>query len=149
MTFASGSWQTFPKRSACWAPCPSPSANDQMRSSVADDRRNQRHRRRTLAGSSALLAGLLMSSSTGGVGATPQVVLSQAEVAPVDVDTSAVGTVIGSNPSVSGDGRFVVFQGAPLSPDDARTSTIFLTDRESGETTELSSVPAALRSGVR
>ncbi len=114
---------------------------------MADDRRNQRHRRRTLAGSSALLAGLLMSSSTGGVGATPQVVLSQAEVAPVDVDTSAVGTVIGSNPSVSGDGRFVVFQGAPLSPDDARTSTIFLTDRESGETTELSSVPAALRSG--
>ena len=88
-----------------------------------------------------------MSSSTGGVGASPQFVLSQAEVAPVDVDTAAVGTAIGAHPSVSGDGRYVVFQGAPLSPDDARTSTIFFTDRESGATTELSPVPEGLRAG--
>ena len=120
---------------------------DQMRSNVADDRRRERNRRRTLAGSAALLAGVLMSSSTGGVGASPQFVLAQAEVAPVDVDTAAVGTAIGANPSVSGDGRYVVFQGAPLSPDDERTSTIFLTDRESGATTELSPVPEGLRAG--
>jgi hypothetical protein len=118
-----------------------------MRSNVADDRRSERNRRRTLAGSAALLAGLLMSSSTGGVGASPQFVLTQAESAVADVDTAAVGTAIGANPSVSGDGRYVVFQGAPLSPEDQRTSTIFLTDRDTGETTELSPVPEALRSG--
>ena len=114
---------------------------------MADDRRKGRNRRRTLAGSAALLAGLLMSSSTGGVGAAPQFVLSQAEIAPVDVDTAAVGNAIGANPSVSGDGRYVVFQGVPPSPDDSRASTIFLTDRESGATTELSPVPEGLRAG--
>jgi hypothetical protein len=121
--------------------------NNQMRSNVADDRRRERSRRRTLAGSTALLAGLLMSSSTGGVGATPQFVLSQVELAPVDVDTAAVGSAVGAHPSVSGDGRYVVFQGASLSPDDGRTSTIFFTDRESGATTELSPVPDGLRAG--
>ena len=114
---------------------------------MADDRRIGRNRRRTLTGSTALIAGLLMSSSTGGVGASPQFVLSQAENTAVRVDTSAVGTAIGANPSVSGDGRYVVFQGAPLSPDDQRTSTIFFTDRDTGETTELSTVPQGLRSG--
>jgi hypothetical protein len=121
--------------------------NDHTRSNVADDRRKERNRRWTLAGAAALLAGLLISPSTGGVGATPQIVLSQAEVAPVDVDTAAVGSVIGANPSVSGDGRYVVFQGAPLSPDDGRISTIFFTDRESGATTELSPIPDGLRAG--
>ena len=114
---------------------------------MADDRRRERNRRRTLAGSSALLAGLLMTSSTGGVGATPQFVLEQADVAPVEVDTVAVGTALGQQPSVSGDGRHVVFQGAPVSPDDERISTIFLTDRASGVTTELSPVPEGLRAG--
>ena len=114
---------------------------------MADDRRKDRRRRWTLICPVAFLAGLLMFVNTGEVGATPQVLLTQAEATPVDMSTGAVSAGIGAHPSVSGDGRYVAFQGAPPSPDDDRTSTIFFTDRETGETTELSPVPDGLRAG--
>lgn len=109
-----------------------------------------RNRRRTLASSGALLAGLILSTSGVGVGALPSVVMQQAE--PVETDdlnpNSQVGDVVGASPSVSGDGRFVAFHGAPADPvNDSRSTTIYLTDRDTGETIELSPVPGGLRSG--
>ncbi len=105
---------------------------------------------RLVAGAAVLFAGLSLSTSTPNVGARPSVVLAQADELSVERAAMAVGDVVGSHPSVSGDGRFVVFQGAPVVPEgavDDRLSTIFLTDRESGETTELTPVPEGLRSG--
>lgn len=119
---------------------------------MAEDRRNERTKRRTLAGSTALLAGLVLSTSGAGAGALPVVRLAQTEAPLPAVDARPVGDAAGANPTVSGDGRYVVFQGAPIVTDestvaDTRTSTIFLTDRVSSLTTELSPVPDGLRSG--
>ncbi len=115
---------------------------------MVESRRTGRNKRRTLAGSSALLAGLVMSTSGVDVGALPGVALAQAEpVAAIDAHSS-VGDAAGASPSVSGDGRYVVFHGAPATEGDTRTATVYLTDRETGATTELSPVPDALRSGA-
>lgn len=114
---------------------------------MVEPRRNGRNRRRTLAGSSALLAGLVISASGTGVGAEPDVVPAQAEPAAVTDAHTSVGGALGVNPSVSGDGRYVVFHGAPLEDGDDRVATVFLTDRETNVTTELSAVPDGLRSG--
>ena len=110
-------------------------------------RRNGRNRRRTLAGSSALLAGLVMSTSSAGVGALPDVTLSQADPTPAIDAHTTVGDAAGADPSVSGDGRYVVFHGAPAAEGDTRAATVYLTDRDTDVTTELSPVPAALRAG--
>ncbi|MGB3737126.1 MAG: choice-of-anchor D domain-containing protein [Ilumatobacter sp.] len=117
------------------------------RSTVVESRRNGRNKRRTLAGSSALLAGLVMSTGTAGVGALPGVTLSQADPVPVTDAHSSVGDAAGGSPSVSGDGRYVVFHGAPGTDGDTRAATVYLTDRDTAVTTELSPVPAALRAG--
>lgn len=118
---------------------------------VANTRRNQRTKRTTVGGS-IILAAILLSS--GGVGARPSVTLEQAGEIPGDASatsaaSTAVGSVGGRNASVSGDGRFVVFEGAPVAEgsNDERLSTIYLADRETGESTELTPVPAGLRSG--
>lgn len=111
-------------------------------------------RRRRLATASlvALVAGLLLTDSGIGVNAEPRVVLSQFDGEPVVATSALVGTdVVGARPSVSGDGRFVVFQGSStegvgLTDADLRVTT-FLTDRATGDTVELSPVPAGIRSG--
>ncbi len=152
MTFVTNSWQTFRRavgRTGVTTPLCRRMKEKTLnkRSLVVESRRIGRKKRRTLAGSSALLAGLVMSTSGAGVGALPDVQLAQVEpVDVVDAHTS-VGDAAGASPSVSGDGRFVVFHGAPLDEDDTRSATVFLTDRETGITTELSPVPSALRSG--
>src|SRR4249919_3859939 len=51
--------------------------------------------------------------------------------------TVAVESQSGSNPSVSGDGRFVVFAGPPATEGDERTSTVWLRDRSNGGEIEL------------
>ena len=111
-----------------------------------------------------LAAGLLLGSSGGRVDAGPDVRLLQAEPdQAVVTGSSTVGDVAGSAPSVSGDGRYVVFHGAPGAADtvsddtaqddtasdaaDGRTSTVYLTDRETDETTELTVVPDTVRPG--
>ncbi|MGH9132943.1 MAG: hypothetical protein ACRDZZ_03340, partial [Ilumatobacteraceae bacterium] len=53
-------------------------------------------------------------------------------------------TVEGGRPSISGDGRWVVFEGR--APDGSR-ATVYRTDRSTGETIELSHVPEGLRPG--
>jgi hypothetical protein len=57
---------------------------------------------------------------------------------------AALSTTVtdGSRPAVSGDGRFVVFEGTI----DGRR-TVYVTDRQSGSTTELSPVPDGVRGG--
>ena len=147
MTFVTDSWQTFRRAVDISGATTRRVATMKKRSPVVESRRNGRNKRRTLAGSSALLAGLVMSTSSAGVGALPDVVVMQADpVAAIDAHSS-VGDAAGANPSVSGDGRYVVFHGAPGVEGDSRSATVYLTDRETGLTTELSPVPAALRSG--
>ena len=91
---------------------------------MVESRRTGRNKRRTLAGSSALFAGLVMSAGAVDVGALPGVALTQAEpVAATDAHTS-VGDAVGASPSVSGDGRYVVFHGAPAAETDTRTATV-------------------------
>lgn len=110
-------------------------------------------RRRWVAGLSGVLcAGLVMSASGLDASARPAVLLGQ--TAPDDSSiAAAVGTGESSHPSVSGDGRFVVYQGRPGAGDEAaaaadpRTSTVYLADREAGTTVELTGVPEGLRSG--
>ena len=70
-----------------WDIRPALSVHDRTRSIVADDRRKDRRRRWTLICPVAFLAGLLMFVNTGEVGATPQVLLTQAEATPVDMST--------------------------------------------------------------
>lgn len=119
-----------------------------------------------LAASSAVLAAtMLLGAGAGGVGARPSIQLLQADEVDVDdttgvtiaSDSFGVGDIAGAHPSVSGDGRYVVFQGSPrpelddagdiVSEADSRLSTVYLTDRETGETTEISTVPDGLRPG--
>jgi Tol biopolymer transport system component len=51
--------------------------------------------------------------------------------------TVAVESQAGSNPSVSSDGRFVVYAGPPATEGDERTSTVWLRDRSNGGEVEL------------
>jgi len=112
-----------------------------------------RRRRFISVTAAALGAGVLLSASGGGVGARPIVALQQ----PVDEADAGgagpIGEVLGSHASVSGDGRFVVFQGKPpAAPDadsaqDTRETTVYLTDRADETTTELTPVPPGLRPG--
>lgn len=130
------------------------------------DVRERGRSKQVLSASSAVLAAaVLLGSGAGGVGARPTVQLLQAEEseivdassATIASDSFAVGDVAGANPTVSGDGRYVVFQGSPrpeldadgavITEADGRLSTVYLTDRESGDTTEISMVPDGLRAG--
>jgi hypothetical protein len=127
---------------------------EEVRSHVAADRRTKR---RTLAGAATLLIGSVLSSSGSGVEALPQL-FAQIEAPLLSVNARALGDATGAYPTVSGDGRYVVYQGIPTPddeskpaddsiPTDIRSSTIFLTDRTSEATIELSPVPDGLRSG--
>jgi hypothetical protein len=116
---------------------------------VGTKRRNERTKRISTA-CSIVFGGLLLSTSDAGVGAQPRIQFQEAGSLPVGINSTAVGDVGGQFPSVSGDGRYVTFQGAPRVADgatDSRLSTIYLTDRETGVTAEMTPVPAGLRSG--
>jgi hypothetical protein len=104
-------------------------------------------RRRLIAASCLLCAGIILNTSANSVSARPTVVLEQAAPDAPAATAGAVGSGSGSHASVSGDGRFVASQGAPPSDDDPRTTTVYLTDRESGSTEEMTVVPEGLRAG--
>ena len=110
-------------------------------------------RRAVIAAAGVLGAGMILGASSVGVSARPIVVVEQADV---EAEGPIVdGEIVGSHPSISGDGHFVAFQGIPGSADDqteeaiedSRTSTVYLTNRESGLTTEVTPVPEGVRSG--
>ena len=107
-------------------------------------------RRRLAAATGALGAALVMSASAVGVSARPIV-----EQLAVDANRAAVadpiGAAEGSGATISGDGRWVAFVGAPgaeaVATGDSRSTTVYLTDRETDTTTEMTSVPAGQRPG--
>ena len=105
-------------------------------------------RRWLFAASGILGAGMVLSAGAGGVSARP-IVEQLPPPDPTTVVTVAdpVGAGNGANPTISGDGRFVAFQGLPRTDEDARASTIYLTDRETGETAEVTTVPEGQRAG--
>lgn len=110
------------------------------------------------ASATALAAGLILSTGAASVAARPVVILEQVESTPPDASVQPVGDQLGSHASVSGDGKYVVYQGVPEQPVtaegetpevpfDERESTIYLSNREDGSTIELTPVPVGLRSG--
>ena len=108
-------------------------------------------RGRTVGALSAVLcAGLVLS--TGAVDARPIVVVDQVADNAVSPIASG-GQALGQRASVSGDGRFVAYEGLPGAGDaaaaasDSRTSTVYLTDRETGVTAEVTAVPGGQRPG--
>jgi len=94
-------------------------------------------RRRLVAASGLLCAGIILGTSAVSVSARPVVVLEQTAPGATEATAATVGSGAGSHASVSGDGRFVASQGAPATDDDPRTTTVYLTDRESGTTEEM------------
>ncbi|NND75295.1 MAG: choice-of-anchor D domain-containing protein [Ilumatobacter sp.] len=107
-------------------------------------------------------AGLILSASAIDVSARPLVQLQTPESAPPGATAAPVGDVLGSYASISGDGKLVVYQGLPPVPSvgpvdeqsdaedertDPRNTTIYLSNREDGNTVELTPVPSGLRHG--
>lgn len=103
---------------------------------------------------------MILSTGAASVLARPIVILEQVEPAPPSASAQPVGEQLGSHASISGDGKYVVYQGVPEqpvpvegsdelpeSPVDERESTIYLSNREDGSTIELTPVPDGLRSG--
>ncbi|MCU1389944.1 MAG: hypothetical protein JWL72_3282, partial [Ilumatobacteraceae bacterium] len=68
-----------------------------------------------------------------------------ARVIATTVPFSLVSPAVGSDPTVSANGQFVVFTAAP-GADDGRTSSVWLKDESTGDLTELS-LPSPLRVG--
>jgi hypothetical protein len=92
-------------------------------------------------------AGVVCASAVFGASATSArpVVEVTRPAAPIPAVAAPVG--LGSHATVSGDGRFVASQARPADETDPRTSTIVLTDRETGVTREMTVVPQGARSG--
>jgi hypothetical protein len=101
--------------------------------------------------SGVLCAGLVLGASSAD--ARPIVVLDQVVAAESFSTVAPGGQALGSAPTVSGDGRFVAYQGLPGGGDpqvaatDPRVSTVYLTDREAATTIEVTVVPEGQRAG--
>lgn len=112
---------------------------------MADERRCNR---RVSAAAGAVVAAVLLSASAAPADARPAGVVRQ----PIGAEQAPVATpVLESRPTISGDGRFLVFQGRPPGADPAQPegqrTTTFLRDRDDNTTVELTPVPAGLRPG--
>jgi hypothetical protein len=101
---------------------------------------------------------LILSTGAVSAFARPMVILEQVESASPGASAQAVGDQLGSHPSISGDGQYVVYQGVPEQPValegeipdrglDERELTIYLSNRADGSTVELTPVPDGLRPG--
>jgi hypothetical protein len=99
---------------------------------------------------------LILSAGAVNVSARPIVILEQVGSAPPGASAQPVGDQLGSHPSISGDGQYVVYQGVPEQPVvlegeipdlplDERESTVYLSNRQDGSTVELTPVPDGLR----
>lgn len=63
------------------------------------------------------------------------------------VTETPVSSIISETPSLSADGHYLVYAGAPAGPDDTRASTTYLQDRETGTTVELTAPVTGVRPG--
>ena len=106
--------------------------------------------------SSAPCAGVLCAGfvlGAGAVDARPTAVLDQAVLERAASTTAPGGQALGLRATVSGDGRFVAYEALPgggdpaIAATDSRTSTVYLTDRETETTVEVTVVPLGLRPG--
>ena len=102
-----------------------------------------------------------MSTSATDVSARPTIVLEQPSADPAGAAADSTPTVIASNASVSGNGRYYVAQGIPPASDPAadpgsatacpqragERRPIYFTDRETNATMELTPVPPGVRTG--
>ncbi|MET0909384.1 MAG: hypothetical protein ABWZ99_07925, partial [Ilumatobacteraceae bacterium] len=129
--------------------------NEQQKE-ASRDVAERRGRRPVAVLTGVIIAGVLMSTSNADVSARPTIVLEQPAADADATDGAASLTpVLGAFASVSGDGRYYVSQGAPAPvaaadgtvAADARTSTIWFTDRETDTTVELTPVPVGVRAG--
>jgi hypothetical protein len=109
-------------------------------------------RRRVLAAASTMLAaGFILGA--GSADARPTTLLDQTVIDRAASTVAPGEQALGSNATVSGDGRFVAYEGLPGAGDpaiaatDSRTSTVYLTDRDDATTVEVTVVPAGLRPG--
>lgn len=84
----------------------------------------------------ALASGLALVVAVG-IGSPAQLERVSARTAATTVPFSVLTPGVSSNPTVSGNGQFVVLTGAP-GIEDGRTSSVWLSDRETGLLTELS-----------
>ncbi len=93
-----------------------------------------------------LLIGVAVSISVVGVThvAADQRVAAD-EVAPPSA--TPVAAIVSQTPSISADGQWVVFSGAPTGDEDTRVSTAFLQDRADGSVTELTPIVDGVRPG--
>ncbi len=113
----------------------------------------ERSGRRRIVGvlASVLCAGLTLSASD--VDARPIVLVDQAVSVDAFSAIAPAAQALGSSASISGDGRFVAYEGVPgggdpaIAATDPRTSTVYLTDRETATTIEITVVPQGQRSG--
>ncbi len=121
---------------------------DEVRNEVTE--RNGR-RRVVAALSSVMVAGLVLGANAVDARPVVDIVPSSATAVPGPIDPT--GAALGSGASVSGDGRFVAYQGPPGNGDpavaavDQRTSTVYLSDRESASAVEVTVVPEGQRPG--
>ena len=103
------------------------------------------------AAAGVLCAGFVLSASA--VDARESVAIGESVASGVLATGSPYGSATGTAASVSGDGRFVVSEGPPAGGEldaaaiDARTSTVYLTDRELATTTEVTLVSEGQRPG--
>ena len=117
--------------------------------SEATNRSGRRRAVATLAG--VLCAGFVLSASA--VDARASVALGGATTADAVSTIAPEGQALGSDAAVSGDGRFVAFVGLPgygdpaVAAADGRTSTVYVTDRDTATTVEVTVVPEGQRPG--
>ncbi len=119
-----------------------------MRSEVTE----RSGRRRTVGALAGVLcAGFVLSASA--VDARASAALGGFSATGTVATAAPEGQAFGSSAVVSGDGRFVAYEGLPGAGDpaaaaaDARTSTVYVTDRETATTVEVTVVPEGQRPG--
>ena len=102
-------------------------------------------------------AGIILSTASASVGARPQPAESgvPAQLPPLGPtgEGVTVSEGVGSHPTPSGDGRFVVYEGVVHTSDDGSNdgplrATVFLADRSDGSNVELSPLPDGWRTGA-
>ncbi len=93
------------------------------------------------------IAAAAASSMVVALGITHAAAIGRVPTSLTQGPTVGVESQAGGNPSVSGDGRFVVYAGPPPTATDERTSTVWLRDRSNGGEVELTQPIPGVKGG--